>query len=70
MDKRVVDSGRVGKRTKEALVDGLKWLVNDASLGDVLFSLCVCFFFFFFYFVCLSPTLLVGQVKIIIINNG
>ena len=72
MDKRVVDSGRVGKRTKEALVDGLKWLVNFASFGVVLF-----FFFwvsvlfdFFFYFVCLSATLLVGQVKIIIIMDG
>ena len=53
MDKRVVDSGRVGKRTKEALVDGLKWLVNAASLGDVLFFVCVGFlvFWFFFYFV-------------------
>ena len=53
MDKRVVDSGRVGKRTKEALVDGLKWLVNDASLGDVLFS-CVCDFLGFFFLFCLS----------------
>ena len=52
MDKRVVDSGRVGKRTKEALVDGLKWLVKDASLGDVLFFF-VCVFFCFFLF-CLS----------------
>ena len=49
MDKRVVDSGRVGKRTKEALVDGLKWLVNDASLGDVLFF-CLCVFFGFLVF--------------------
>ena len=64
----MVDSGRVGKRTKEALVDGLKWLVNDASLGDVpFFSSSI---FGFFYFVCLSVTLLVGQVKIIIITNG
>lgn len=72
MDKRVVYSGRVGKRTKEALVDGLKWLVNDASLGDVLFFffLVSVFFVFFFYFVCLSATLLVGQVEIIIIMDG
>ena len=42
MDKRVVDSGRVGERRKEALVDGLKRLVNDASLGGV-FVLPVCF---------------------------
>ena len=47
----MVDSGRVGKRTKEALVDGLKWLVNDASLGDVVFF-CVCVFFFFFFLFC------------------
>ena len=78
----MVDSGRVGKRTKEALVDGLKWLVNDASLGDVLFFFFffgVFFFFFFFgecvfcffYFVCLSATLLVvGQVEIIIMMDG
>ena len=67
----MVDSGRVGKRTKEALVDGLKWLVNDASLGDVLFfGVCVFFFFFFSILFCLSATLLVGQVKIIMINNG
>ena len=26
MDKRKVDSGRVGERAKEALVDGLEWL--------------------------------------------
>ena len=47
----MVDSGRVGKRTKEALVDGLKWLVDDASLGDVLFFF-VCDFLFFLF--CLS----------------
>ena len=35
MDKRVVDRGRVGVRAKEALVDGLKGLLNDASLGVV-----------------------------------
>ena len=53
----MVDSGRVGKRTKEALVDGLKWLVNDASLGDVLFF----WFFGFLYFVfCLSLCLSAG----------
>ena len=40
MDKRVVDSGRVGERRKEALVDGLKRLVNDASLGGVFFCQC------------------------------
>lgn len=39
MDKRVVDSGRVGERAKEALVDGLNGLVNDASLG-VVFCQC------------------------------
>lgn len=38
MDKRVVDSGRVGERAKEALggwLEWLEWLVNDASLGLV-----------------------------------
>ena len=47
----MVDSGRVGKRTKEALVDGLKWLVNDASLGDVPFFFSLDFWIFLF---CLS----------------
>ena len=32
VDKRVVESGRVGERAKEALVDGLGWLVMACSI--------------------------------------
>lgn len=32
VDKRMVDSGRVGERAKEALVDGLGWLGMACSI--------------------------------------
>ena len=32
VDKRVVVSGRVGKRAKEALMDGLGWLEMACSM--------------------------------------
>lgn len=39
MDKRAVDSGRVGERAKGGAgrwLGWLGWLVNDASLGVIL----------------------------------